>query len=975
MPVNLAFQKLIVHGNVYTDPDFETTLTRINKECVRRGSSTVITGTKTFTGLLSINDFTGEFVNYPTTEKFVVNNDADDKFVLDCTKKFESITLDGNVEFGGSIILNHLNGVNLMEFFKNSVKINQPTRLTSLAFSNIKATNLTVYQINSHSFMELVSGLENSVGHNGNLNSIYINGDLNILGNLMVNTINEINFDNYLGLVVASRSGGQIGGVKRFLRGLSIINLNIRRINSVDFGYWFENALHKHSEQVITEKWALTTVTVDEMNANMINGLKAKELIDASVDTIEIRSDIRVKSLEVFRNLNGIMACDVKQMANVMHNGLTKVNWNFVIVEGYVQWPENEISPINEIVHFAVTGNDQIITGDVVFTNTTYIEHIQSTGIINNIDVRNMLQDSLLKNNKLQIIKGPKSFKQPIHVVNFAAEHDLQAPFINDVNVVQLNNTIFRLAEGNIVSGRKTFVKALKIDRMIIDGIINGVPINDIVFVNSTTILPPIWFHRPIAIQKDLTILSSLNRINFNYLIDNVVRKSGPPQEITGMITFQNLVVQGDTKIPLINNINIDDIVLKTSDSIQELLEHKTITGDVYIDGPAVITTINGLEIVGAYTNSIFLDQNMAIRKLDMLSDVLLHKGLTVKNQMNGLSIIPLINWTPPTETDLIPLWSSVGRIINEADQLIHQNYGKSFHILYLDYASDIKVKFEANNNHPVSFIIDTVQSGEACGLDHKCHCPAQYDVSLTSFYQIYVNRRAYGERKLKMFGFNCNVTVHTNFINACLPNVPIQTIIEWSTRYGTGSLPINEAIFSVKLYEIVNEIFLLVNHVNGSLTAMKYDHQGNNWFTSDVISGNNIHMDVLEWKLFKVLIVLSRPSHIKNHDVARLWFYNIDVGRQGFEMFQEIPGEYNLCSKLYMRQEDKFVLFLSKSGSQFISIFMVHWDAQFQLFQTLALSSGIKTFAAFTVDGKIFLRKLFLCSSRSGCTSTRFYI
>ncbi|XP_037045485.1 uncharacterized protein LOC119080959 isoform X2 [Bradysia coprophila] len=948
--VNLVFQRATVNGNVYTDPEFETILTRINKGCVRRGSSTVITGTKTFTGILTVNDFNGVLVDYPATENFVRNNNDENKFYLNCTKKFESVTVHGNVEFGGNnLILSHWNGYNLLEFFQNAVRIDQPTRLDSLSFTNIKATNLTVNKINNRLFSELVSGLESSVGHQGTLNTVHINGDLNIR-NLFVETINDINFDNYLGLVVTGVAGGQIGGVKRFLYGLSVDNLFVRHVNSVDIGYWLANALHKTKDQVIGGKWSLTTASISEMNANTINGLNVKEIIDSSADTIEIRSNMRIQSLDVSRNINGEMACDVKSLATVLENGLTKTNWNAIIVNGYVGWPDDEPSLLNEILKFAVTGSDQIITGDVVFTNITYIDQIQSTGIINNVNVWGIFNDSLVKNSKLQIISGSTIFKQPLKVTNLVTEKDLRVPFINDVNVVQLNNSIFRIGEANVISGTKTFAQPIKIDRLFIDGLLNGIPVNDIVFVNSTTVLPPIVFHQPILIRKDLTLANNLNGLNFDFLINNIVRKAGPPQETSGRITFQNLVLRGDARIPFINNIDIDEIVVKSSDSIQEIIAFKTVTGDVYIDGPIIITTINGLDVVDAYSSSIFLDQNMVIRRLDITNEIVAHQGITVKSQINGVPIGPLIDWQPPTQTDLTPLWSNVGNIISEAENLLHQNYGQSFHLLYLDYASNIKVKFDTVNSHPVSFIIDTVHSGEMCGLDHRCDCAAQYDVSI-GFHQVFVNRRPFNDRQIKMIGSNCNVTVRTNFINVCTANVPAQTVIEWSTISGFGSLTINEPIFGVKLYEVNTDIFMLVNYANGSIFALKYAHQENNWFTNDIISGSNIHVDVLQWKLFKILIVLSRPSEIKSHDVARLWFYNTAAGQQGFEMFQEISGEYNLCSKLYMQHEDKFVLFLSKMGSQFISVYMVHWGAEFQLFQTLSLDSGVRTFSAFTVD------------------------
>lgn len=952
--VNLVFRSVTVNGNVYTDMEFETTLARVNKECVRRGTSSVITGTKTFSGILTVNSFTGELLDYPTTENFVLNNNEENKFYLNCTKKFESITVHGNVEFGGNnLILAHLNGHNLLEFFQNAVRIDQPTRLDSLSFTNIQAKNVTLNGINDHLFNEIVAGLENAVGHQGNLHTVYINGDLTI-GNLLVNTINEINFDNYLGLVVTGVSGGQIGGVKRFLYGLSVDNLFVHRINSVDIDYWFANALHRTKDQVIGGKWSLTTAGISEMIANTINGLSLKEVIDVTADTVEIRSNLRIQSLDVSLNMNGEMTCDVRNLAFVLDNGLIKTIWNTIIVNGYVTWPDDEQSPLNEIIKFAVTGSDQIITGDVVFANITHIDQIQSTGIINNVNVWSIFNDSLVKNTKLQIIKGSTILKEQLRVTNLVAEKDLRVPFINEVNVVQLNNSIFRIGDGNAISGTKTFTQPLKIDRLLIDGLLNGLPVSDIVFNNPNITLPPIIYHQPITIRKDL-IISHLNGMNFDFLVSNIIRKAGPPQETSGVITFQNLVVRGDTKIPFINNINIDEIVVKTSDSIQEIIGFKTVAGDVYIDGPVIITTINGLDVVDAYSSSIFLDQNVVIRRLDVTKEVVAHQGITVKSQINGVSIVPFINWQPPTQTDLAPLWSNVGNIINEAEHLLHQNYGQSFHLLYLDYASNIKVKYDTVNSHPVSFIIDTVHPGEMCGLDHRCDCAAQYDVSI-GFHYVFVNRRPFNDRQIKMIGSNCNITVRTSFLNVCTANVPAQTVIEWSTISGFGSLTINEPIFGVKLYEVNADTFMLVNFANGSIIAFKYDDQQNNWFANNVIGGSNIHVDVLQWKSFKILVVLSRPSEVKSHDVARLWLYNTAVGRQGFEMFQEISGEYNLCSKLYMHHEDKFALFLSKLGSQFISVLMVHSGFEFQLLQTLALDSGVKSFSAFTVDGRFYI-------------------
>ncbi|KAJ6641891.1 hypothetical protein Bhyg_06836 [Pseudolycoriella hygida] len=944
--VDLVFSKAIVLGNVYPDPEFETILTQIDKVVVRRGSSTTISGTKTFTGVLSVKDFVGELIDHPPIDNFVLNNDASDKFYLNCTKQFESVTVNGNVEVGGDLIFTRLNGVNLFEFFQTAVRINQPTRLESLRFVNVRATNLTVTQINSHSFTEIVEGLENSVGSEGKLYSVFINGNLE-LENLYVGSINDIDIENYLGLVVTTNSGGQIGGVKRFLAGLTVFNLFVNQINSVDIGYWLENALHRDKDQIIGEKWTLTTATVGEMNTSMINGLKTKELIDLSAPTIEIYSDLQFESLNVAGNLNGEMVCDVKSLETVLDYGLTKALWNFVFVNGYVQWPEEEASQINEILKFSVTStSDQVITGDVIFTNTTFIDNLQSNGIINNFDVRKIFYDGLVKSRQLQTIKGPVIFKQPLTVSNLVSKNDLHSPFINDVNLLELNRSIFRIDEGNVISGVKTFRNSVKIDQLTVEGLVNGVAVSDIVFADSTTILPPIFFHKSISIQKDLIIANNINEINLKFLLNNIIRKAGPPQEITGMITFQNLVVRGDCRIPSINNLDINDIVLKTSDSVQEIFDLKTITGTLFIDGPAFITKLNRLDVLDAYISTIFLDQNMVIRKLELMNEVVLHKGIVVKSELNSFPIASLISWTPPTQADLAPLWGRVGNIINQADHLLHQNYGRSFHILYLDYASNIKVKFDTENNYPVIFIIDTVDTGELCGLDHKCDCPAQYDVSL-SFHQIFVNRRPYGDRQIKMFGSNCNVTVRTNFLNSCTVNTPAQTIVEWSAFGGSGALTISE-IFGVKLYEAGSESFMLVNELNGSVVVMKYDQQVNNWFTSEVIDGKNIHIDVLEWKMFKVLIVLGGSSDVKIHDGASLWFYNIDVRR--FEMFQELSGDYNLCSKLYMGLEDKFALFLSKAGSQYVSIFMVHWGAQFQLFQTLTLQSSIKTFAAFAV-------------------------
>lgn len=955
----------VPHGNVYTDPQYATSASSINEQCIRRTDTAVVSGgCKTFTGHLSIEDFQCKNLDDIDLKQIVQRPSKGKSYDFESVKQFKHITVDGKVKILTDLIeIGYLNGYDLMEFAKNYVRIDKAVRLESLTFAeNVRVQSASIGNIGGKVFNDVIQAIEAAVGENGTIRAVRVLGNVVFTDEIYAETVNGIPLDAYLSQMVTKHSEGlEIVGTKQF-KTLTVKQLTVSTLNAIDLDYWFENALHMRKPQLIHRPWTIDCVRAEQLDAVAINGVTLNRLVDSSSDRLEITSDITVDSLVMGNSVSGQLSCDLAAIDRAFAESFRNKHWAVVDIVGSVNWPGDDCStPINQLIRYAVTDMDQEIIGDVTFINPIMVHQAASSKyLLNEIDILALQRDALVKEAEFQHVIAVKHFKNNISIANLITENVLSVPMVNAVDILRLNESMFRKDRDTHVTAVKTFQTTPLIYSLNVRGTINGIETLDLVCSNSPNALPPIVFHGIVYVEKDLAITGLFNGFSLEYFLENRVRLTGPPQELTASMTFKNLVIKGAARLPQINGIAIEDVVVLSSDALQTVTGHKNVYGNVTIDGPAMFGTINGMDVVQTYMNTIFLDQNdVAVAELEVYGNVNVQRGVYVRDRLNNVDINALTHWNPPTPTDLAPINEEVSSALLSARSALQRSDLKLNNLLYLDYAADIRIKYEFNPNIPKTFTVDTAV---AC---QRCLCPAQNDVSITSTLQIYIHRRPVYERLIALNGQHVNVTIRTTFrADECgsSNSTTAGTMIMWRNSNSDPSektMMLSEpSIGGAVLFEQDDTRLLIINYYNGSIAVMSLD--GERWnFIGVVVAEQHEqrhyhHMEVLSWDNYNILLVFAKPAERHLHGKAEMYYFD---GAKFVVLHGDIPGDYDRCAVSHMRTRNEYMIWLTHSGTDVLTIFKAVYHERllqrFVLLQKIVVNGMVVNIVPMNVDGK----------------------
>lgn len=969
--MNLIIQSAYVRGNIYPAPEIQSKLSKISKTNIRRNSNSTIIGVKQFVGDLVVDTFV-----CPTMTKLSANlfrkKKAQSELQFFSTKQFSQIHVTGNlIANGRNIDVLALNEHNLFDFGRNYLKVNEPLVFDEILFtSSVHASGISAQTIDQTSVPDLIRMIEQSVGLNGSLQEIRIIGNVHFAADLFVTTINGIHLDEYLNKMITTQQGGHIVGKISFADDISVKRLHTRYLQNVDVIEWFVNSLQVQPDQTITGEWSFESVHADTLRASTINDISTNQLIDVTSSDIHIKSDFTAQSIRIDGSLYGQTQCPITnifQAIKDLPSGPAANNWKSITVHGNAMWLDDPTASITALLSYAMTNNsDQLISGAVDMIRSITVDQLWCKQPINGIDLRNIYTDGLTSTGEFQMITGAKQFSNGLIINNVITEHDVQVPIINNVDVVQLNGTLFRLGDQNIVSGKKIFAVQPLIGQLWTKQTINGVAANDIVHVNSVILLPPVSFHHRVVIDRNLDFTDTVNKFSFDFFLKNRVRKDGRLQEIHNVITFKNLVCNGAVLVPSINGIDPENILVRDSNEMQEIIGEKQIRGNLILAGPAGISTVNRRPLTGAFMNSLALDRDENIRRFEVFARVTLAKGMHIEGKFNDVGIQAVLSWNPPTEETMLQMSAQTKRMAIESKAL-HWSSTTAMRrvIMYLDFEPNIEIVKENHSSLPITFVVSSMESGEKCELPHRCVCPFQYSIRVTPVHRIYINRMAFFRRIIKLTGTSCNVTVETAFASPCnrkklLSNrTQTSTNIQWTigtNKFSHATVELESQIINAQLVEWDRGLpILLLLFSNGTITMFELNAQQNHWNRLNAINGPwNNDIKVLSWHQNRIVVVLTNTTAVNLHGSAQLYH----LKNKQFVPLQLIAGDYDLCDGVQL-DGDTHMMILGKIGTNAISIFRSEFQQKlfrrYNFYQKLIFKSTIKSFVTFSVDGKAF--------------------
>lgn len=1029
--VNLVFHTASIQGNLFTDRAYKTTVTMLDEQCVRRQDKAVrVAGHVTFTGTVTVDHFYSNTENTTAELALVDRNELQGgRLRLNSVRQFKQLTVLGGLVriTSDQLEVVALNGHDLMTGLQSMARIHEPTTLDELiVIGTVHATNLSLSLLGDIEFDRMSKRIADGV----QLNTLHIGGSTDdqtpsTFSDLYVSRINGIDVDEYFSKVVTIRGAQkrQVRGQKRYQTGLMVHDLTVSRLNDLDLTEWFDNVLHTRRPQRLTGGWNIVTMTADVISALIINDVPLAELVDSANDVVEIPTDVSVAGpVSVYGDAFAAdTECDLDRVRATLRTGLIVSNWRQIDVNGLATWTSPQaVTPIGRLYTHGVTSDtEQTIFGDTRFQQrTTRFGNLSiSTPLINTVDVQQIFSDVLLSYGNYQQIRGEKLFVNGISSRSVTAARNLRAPLLNDCELLQLNATMFR-TDDHELSGTKFFQRAPIAHQLhVVGGNVNDVSIVDIARAGDDAAgapLPPVALLRGMHVFGKMDITNTLNYMPVDVMLTGRVRLiSDAPQDVRGVLTFENLVIRGGRLAGTVNSITITDVVLQSADVEQALHGRKSIHGTVWLSGPAVVPQLNGVDVVQAFERSIRLDA-AAVRlpRLEVMNNVSLQAAVdngaqavddfTVLSQLNDVDVVALMYWQQPNADDLQPIHREILTSIARAEHKLQTDLMPGDgSVVYLDYASDIRIKFvkglSATERDDAVFIdthLACGRNGDVADVDHKggdndvntqCLCPVQNMVVTSNKYQVLVGRSSLFERHIRLTGRNGNVTIITRFAPvACLAEygsaakdrIAFATVTWTSEKKEHMSVDLvrdptskSTVVQDVQLFEQDVTTMILFHFADGSVQAWKRSDDGVEWLDQGYIQYTLSinHMCVLRWQNYNLLLALTSPPTSANsshsvHGEAQLFYFD----GAAFQPLVSgaIVGDYDRCASVYMEQSNDLMLWLGKQGSDVVTVFKtiyrMKYLRKFELLQTIVVAEGfLHSILALQLIGRIWLDEL----------------
>lgn len=1049
--VNLVFDAATIDGNLYTDRQYTTTVAQLNEECVRRQDTSPVRvlGRKRFEGQLTVDHFASLANNF-TAEMLPVSRAEllGQPLQLNCVKQFAQLSvLGGSVRVLSELLdVATLNGVDLHAGMPNMVRIHEATTLDELAIDGAAlAGSVVVSQLGNieldQIFRRMADGTQLRELHvfGGNSTANSDDATTTTFDELQVGQINGIDVDEYLARVVTTHGPEErlIRGVKHFQSAVTVNDLQLRHLNELDVEEWMSNAMQTERPQRFTGQWQIGSLEAETIYAPAINAVPLDSLIDATQDVIELQSDISVaNAVNVAGDVIAAhMDCDLTLLRETLQAGaISRLSWRQIEINGQATWPDaadGTRTPINRLLTNGVTSNTaQLISGDVRFQHgRVVIANLSSQPPINDINVLQIVDDALLNIGDYQLMRSAKRFVNGVSLQAAAIAGDLRTPLWNGCDLLQLNATLVRTGDGGdrSISGVKRFAHSPSVHGLkVLDDRINGIPVADIVRsgAEDDAMRPArasVILSSGAAVVGRLDIGRSLNFMPLDvFMTQRVLLGSTQPQDVRGVLTFERLVVHGGQIVGTINQIPIGSMVMRSSDTEQALHGRKSIVGGVVrLNGPVALTHLNGVDLVHAHEQSVRLDADVVqLQRLNVLNNISMvpanggaasrsaddagsptADGFTVLGDLNDVDMMSLMYWQPPTARDLLPIQADIGATMQRAEDALQAELsaptagGGGGQVAYLDYASDLRIKFvkELTTTAAAAAESHFVDTHVACdsGVNQtttaavsavgQCFCPVQNVIVAPNRYQVLVAPGRPYERTVRLCGHQANFTIHTRFpIVSCdvggrlaanmVPATRQTTAtVQWRSADGMqheststllaedGADGDDEVRGAVRLFEQNATTLILGVGNNGTVRVWQ-------WTTSPADEGGeraqmtNLgrieygqrieHLCVLSWHSYNLLLALAGANG------GQLFYFDGAAFRPLAN--GAIAGDYDRCATATVlktapssttTQPAALMLWLGRSGSDALSVYRtVHrqgWLRKFELLQTVVVAEG----------------------------------
>ncbi|XP_012060244.1 PREDICTED: uncharacterized protein LOC105623461 [Atta cephalotes] len=620
-------------------------------------------------------------------------------------------------------------------FFENGLHTDDNHRLAFLKVPEFHVQNLEV---------ETLNGIEINQTRLKDLMSsesikIVIDGDLTV-ENLMVDQVGGQSTESFLeelsqnDIVITS---------ERSIENLIVQNITIESLRGRNFNDWTASVLSKSKEQTITGYFTADVVISDNVTVDFINKQNASQLmwVDEPLTIMGnvTFTDLLVEGDVITPKMNG-------RNVSELYDSLLYIpvkNIDLLEVHGNISWDTDSTSTasISHLLNNAVTKDrDQVITGKVIFEEDVRAWAVR--GNYSNIEqIQQIISDAVIDYGEHIEINGTKIFEEDFVVDNLKVNGDLGIANINNVNILEFNNSVFKQNHDDMIVGPLIFLKDITVEKLYVNDANLNASVN--AAVRSNDVMPDNIYFEELEVLGDV-YLQNLNKIDFDKFVKDRVTLSGD-HEITCDMKFNGIVtVTGNANIKKINGIYPSNFVLNDVDEVQIIDGVKTFKEDLIVDGDIVAPLINNVNIMEKYNDGI---QNND-ENVDIFGDLIFKADVRIKNIstsgfVNGVNLHSVPNNFKGKIDNIIEnlekLWKIIEQNIEYSSQMSKTLRNIFF---YLEEEEDLKIPgTNVSKIDVVYFDENTVrlnmyreQPGRFCGLLDNCSCTYQSVIDVIKF-------------------------------------------------------------------------------------------------------------------------------------------------------------------------------------------------------------------------------------------------
>lgn len=798
------------------------------------------------------------------------------------------------------------NETNLADFFTAAIHVNHGFDLSHASIESIKVHKLQTQTVQDIDFDRFHSNLYSVLNSTASIRKIRINNHVFFQNKLLVDKINGLDVEFYLSTMVKRDDAKIIGGVKSFSQGLTVIgDVLLPYVNGKSLNYWFNYSLSSTEPQVIEGYWKFDNLKVDYFAVKQIGDVKVDNLVIVD-EADRIYSDIYVDKLIVSESCTAPLAYNLQETAEHLRNPYFH-DYDTIIVKGSAIYSLNFKSKFTDILNEAVTvHSNQPIYGKVVFVNRPTIDDVRSPeSLINGVNILDIYDDALKYEAKRQVVTAPKRFIEIFETDSMLVDYKLDTPYINNIDIVQLNNSIYRKGSSNYVSGYKTFTGALLVKDLIIKGTINDVNFNDIVFIKDNEKLNKITGDN-IHVKNNL-ILRRVNDKNFDQFLESSIKITGPAQEIQATLTVQNLKIDHLTWVSEINNVKISSLVFRDWDKTQLIIGKKRLNHLLTINGPIHVINLNGINFLDHVEQNVKLDDTEYLPHLE-LSNSNVRNGIYVVEHMNNRSIAAVVSPQARSPDDILPVIPTVKHILQDTNELVRGKVEK--HFMYLDFADNIQVQYKTEG-------FDNIIAAHQFHINLNTDCPEDLNVKVTGHGIVYIQQPT-NSQTLQFHSDNINLNCTLIIRNCQYSNsIHLNWIVnnhQYNSTYVTTGTPMDIKIFSSNKKTFIT-ILELDTDERVHIEVLQLINPEKSWTRlQDIETPQAVSMNLLNFNHDKHLVLIVAKK-------TELEFYLFNPIDQWFESFDKLPESYDLISDLIVIEDEKIIA-LSQKQSKIISIF-----------------------------------------------------